>query len=217
MRRERKTAREVRRLIRAGGNVDAEDDGAPDGGTALHEATRRGSADIVRLLLKGGANANAADRKGWTALHMAVLRIMTEEAGVLTKGIALCEMLLKHGADPNLRNADRMSTALHLAYVLKDADVQLVVTGVAARFIRSAVLDDELIVETALVATKRVRAQWAQQIYLDGELVVCQRINFATVNTEGRPIRMPEALVASLDQIDAPADWFSKHLPDLPL
>lgn len=101
--------------------------------------------------------------------------------------------------------------------VLKAADVQLVVTGVAARFIRSAVLDDELVVETALVATKRVRAQWAQQIYLDGELVVCQRINFATVNTEGRPIRMPEALVASLDQIDAPADWFSKHLPDLSL
>lgn len=100
---------------------------------------------------------------------------------------------------------------------LKANDVQLVVTGVATRFLRSAVLDDELVVETALVETKRVRSQWAQHIFLDGELLVCQRINFATVNTKGRPTRMPEGLAEAMAQIDAPADSFSKHLPDLPL
>lgn len=100
---------------------------------------------------------------------------------------------------------------------LKAADVQLVVTGVATRFLQSAVLDDELVVETALVASKRVRSQWAQNIYLNGELLVCQRINFATVNTSGRPTRMPEGLGAAMEQIEAPTDWFSKHLPDLAL
>jgi len=101
--------------------------------------------------------------------------------------------------------------------VLKDAGVQLVVTGLATRFVRSAVLDDELVVETALVECKRVRAQWAQHIHLDGELVVCQRINFATVNTAGRPIRMSESLAVAMGEMEAPSDWFSNHLPDLSL
>lgn len=100
---------------------------------------------------------------------------------------------------------------------LKAADVQLVVTGLATRFVRSAVLNDECVVETATVEAKRVRAQWAQRISLDGELLVCQRINFATVNTAGRPIRMPEGLLDALSQIEAPTEWFAKQLPDLPL
>lgn len=73
----------------------------------------------------------------------------------------------------------------------------------------------ELVVGTALVRQQAVRSQWAQNIYLDGELLVCQRINFATVNTLGRPTRMPEDLGAAMNLIEAPAEWFSKHLPDL--
>ena len=184
-----KSKHEVRKLIRSGGNVDAEDDGAPNGGTALHEATRRGQADMVKLLLKGGANANAADRKGWTALHMAVLRVMTEEAGVLTKGIALCEILLKHGADPNLKNADRMSTPLHLAYVLKDADGR-------ARLIKALVAHggDETLTNCAgdTPAQCGSNATWRQDLVSSAEADAELRRQHAKMKKEKKKKKKPK-------------------------
>mmetsp|Transcript_38459 Transcript_38459/g.69315 ORF Transcript_38459/g.69315 Transcript_38459/m.69315 type:complete len:299 (-) Transcript_38459:183-1079(-) len=41
------------------------------GNTALHAATRSGSADVVKLLLDRGADPNKANHRGSTALHIA--------------------------------------------------------------------------------------------------------------------------------------------------
>ena len=100
---------------------------------------------------------------------------------------------------------------------LSAQDVQLFVTTVATRFVAPAFLGDELVIDTSLVKTKRVQAQWAQHARRDGELIACQRINFATVNSAGRPIRAPESLAQSMAHFQAdPAD-LAKELPDLKL
>jgi len=100
---------------------------------------------------------------------------------------------------------------------LKASGVQLVVTAVATRFVASAVLDDELVIETAMVEAKRVRAQWAQHARRGQELIACQRINFATVNPSGRPIRLPETLIAAMADFEADAGALAKELPGLAL
>ena len=41
-----------------------------DGSTPLHLASSTGKAEIERLLLEHDANANAADKNGWTPLSL---------------------------------------------------------------------------------------------------------------------------------------------------
>lgn len=101
--------------------------------------------------------------------------------------------------------------------LLQQAGVQLVVTGVATRFVAPAVLHDELTIETGLVAQRKVRAQWAQHARRGSELIACQRVNFATVNNDGRPIRIPQSLVDSMDGFAIGEAELAKELPDLQL
>lgn len=100
---------------------------------------------------------------------------------------------------------------------LQAQGVQLVVTSLATRFVAPAVLDDDLTIDTAMVESKRVRAQWAQHARRGHELIACQRINFATVNLSGRPIRMPESLIAAMDDFRVDQAAVAKDLPDLAL
>jgi YbgC/YbaW family acyl-CoA thioester hydrolase len=100
---------------------------------------------------------------------------------------------------------------------LQTAGVQLVVTAVATRFVTPALLNDELIIDTTLVSAKRVRAQWAQHARRGDELIACQRINFATVNDAGRPIRIPESLAEAMGQFRADDAALARELPDLAL
>ena len=74
-------------------------------GAALANAALMGQVDIVRTLLKSGADPNAASEEHFTALMGAV------RAG----SIDLVQMLLKAGADVNALNEQR-ETALDLAY-----------------------------------------------------------------------------------------------------
>jgi acyl-CoA thioester hydrolase len=101
--------------------------------------------------------------------------------------------------------------------VLQETGVQLVVTAVATRFVSSALLNDDLLIDTALVKAQRVRAQWAQHAWRGDELIACQRINFATVNLAGRPIRMPESLGEAMRDFQADESSLAKELPDLAL
>src|ERR1044071_5593940 len=57
---------------------------AREGGTtALHEATRAGHLEVVKLLVASGANVNATDFSGLTPLRLAVGRRQMEIAGFL--------------------------------------------------------------------------------------------------------------------------------------
>lgn len=60
--------------------------------TALITAVSFGRIETVKLLLNGGANVNAQDQKGTTALHSAAYRGNKD----------IVEILLNNGADPSI-------------------------------------------------------------------------------------------------------------------
>ncbi len=101
--------------------------------------------------------------------------------------------------------------------VLQADGTQLVVTAVATRFVASALLNEDLLIDTALVEAQRVRAQWAQHAWRGDELIACQRINFATVNLDGRPMRIPAALHEAMASFTANEAALAKELPALAL
>lgn len=78
---------------------------SPSGWYPLMTAAGRGNIKVVNYLLARGADPNAADRAGFTALYSA--------AGS-DYGLATAAALLSHGAKPNARNMHG-GTALHQA------------------------------------------------------------------------------------------------------
>jgi ankyrin repeat protein len=93
----------VRYLLEAG--ADPRPASRVGGFTPLHSAvaTDAGAADIeiVRMLLDGGAAPNARSQSGSTPLHTAAF----------TGDRASLDLLLKHGADPGIRNKEGKSAA----------------------------------------------------------------------------------------------------------
>lgn len=81
-------------------------DGFVEGGGYLDAASFLGNVEIVKVLIRYGANPNGRDNLGNTPLIMAV-----EDS---PKGIAVVKYLLDHGADRNLVN-NQGRTALDLA------------------------------------------------------------------------------------------------------
>ncbi|XP_071482937.1 acyl-CoA-binding domain-containing protein 6-like [Diadema antillarum] len=67
-----------------------------EGLTLLHWACDRGYLDIVKLLLKCGANLNAADSDGQTPLHYACT----------CEHLSIVDILVKSGADVNAKDLD---------------------------------------------------------------------------------------------------------------
>lgn len=66
--------------------------------------------DIIKLLLDKGANPNLAEKPtGYTSIHVAAF----------AKNIAVAELLLTHGADPNIKGQDGQ-TALMIATLKQD-------------------------------------------------------------------------------------------------
>lgn len=88
-------------LLSAGGNPDARGE---DGSTPLMCAVSNANIDSLSLLLKAEANINAIDNEGRTALT----RVLWLERACLWQ-IELADFLLKHGADPNIRDKHGVS------------------------------------------------------------------------------------------------------------
>ena len=101
----------VRVLLERGADVDAYGRGWMTG-TPLNSAAAGRHADVARLLLEGGAAANARQGSGWTPLHSAAHN-GDEEMVVL---------LLAHGADPAATNDDG-ATVLSMAEESGDVKV----------------------------------------------------------------------------------------------
>jgi ankyrin repeat protein len=78
-----------------------------DGESALHRAVLRGDVKVAELLLDKGANLDAPDAKGWTALHKACVSF-------LPNWREMVEMLLRRGARVDVGD-DEGRTALHRA------------------------------------------------------------------------------------------------------
>jgi uncharacterized protein len=95
----------VRRLLRAGADVDARD---RYGQTAAMLAAHHGHREIVELLVEAGADLNVAAKYNLTALMLAIVAGHAAVAGALIRG----------GADLRVRGAGAPDFAGKTAYDL---------------------------------------------------------------------------------------------------
>lgn len=87
-------------LLRVGADVSAVAKNAMKV-AVINSAAASGRADLVKMVLRAGADPNARQMAGYTALHAAAARDNTE----------MVQALLEAGADPSLRSDDGQSTA----------------------------------------------------------------------------------------------------------
>ena len=91
-----------------------------EGITALLYAAEQKNAAVTELLVKGGADLDAVDERGRTALHLAAICHFDEEGDTAphsTAGqrhVAVAKLLLVGGANPNAVDKGGC-TALHFA------------------------------------------------------------------------------------------------------
>ncbi|MGZ0174585.1 MAG: ankyrin repeat domain-containing protein, partial [Planctomycetales bacterium] len=86
----------------------------------LHETAFYTHLKTAEFLIRKGADLNARDRKGWTPLHMATKRARNRNGDVTEDRVALIALLLKSGADHELKN-NQGQTALDIARELEIA------------------------------------------------------------------------------------------------
>jgi tankyrase len=113
----------IEALLKAGADIHETD---KNGVTPLHHAVRFRSPAAVAVLLRHGARVNqACKRSGSTPLHRAVTSTgAPATAGKQHAAIEIIQTLLKHGADPSLKNKIGKTPA---DYVKDDAVRRLLV------------------------------------------------------------------------------------------
>lgn len=101
-------------LLKRGANPNAKN---VQGRTALHQAASQGALKIIELLLAYKADVNAKDNGGYTPLYGAI------SYGAGKGGIGIVEVLIKSGANVNVKNENEGETPLHKAISRKDIEV----------------------------------------------------------------------------------------------
>lgn len=91
--------------------------------------------------------------------------------------------------------------------VLQDDDMTMVVVEITTRFLASARLGDELLVESGLSEVGRVKATWLQRVSRGDELIATQRMVAGSLTTAGKPVRFPPKLVEALEIYRVESDW----------
>jgi ankyrin repeat protein len=96
--------------------------------TPLMQAVTRGDSKAIESLIKGGADVNAKDQKGWTALMMAAGACWNDFPLALARWDDIVKRLLVAGADVNARNREG-ETPLMIAATC--GDLQIVTSLIA--------------------------------------------------------------------------------------
>lgn len=81
---------------------------------------------------------------------------------------------------------------------LDEQGFHIVVTDVQAKFLDSAVGGDRLTVVTDVREVRRATMRWEQRIERDGATIFTLEIRAAVTDVDGKPVRVPEFLVAAL-------------------
>ncbi|HKB59770.1 MAG TPA: ankyrin repeat domain-containing protein [Gallionellaceae bacterium] len=91
----------------------------PDGMPALSAAAMVGHPEMVQLLLDRGASANAQPASGMTPLAIACMaarpEVMAHFSATLSDRTEVANILLNHGADPDVRSPDGLTLLMHMA------------------------------------------------------------------------------------------------------
>ena len=101
---QRGDAEEVRRLVAAGANVNAQD---KNGNTPLKYASAEPHPEVLRVLILLGATPGLADHRGFTPIHCVAGHGFYDEA------IEMAEILVEAGADVNARSTTLGFVPLH--------------------------------------------------------------------------------------------------------
>ena len=88
-----------------------------------------------------------------------------------------------------------------------DRGLNLVVVEIHTRFIASAVMGDDLTVESGLSNVGRAKATWLQRLVRGDEVIAAQEMVSACVGAQGKPLRFPADMVEALAEYQVPADW----------
>ena len=124
--------------------VSAAQEGASSSADRLLEAARDGAAEVVRALVKDGADVNAARGDGMTALHFAAERGHADVAGALIDAGAAVDAGTRIGRYPPLHLAARGGHGPVVALLLEagaDANAATTNSGVTALHLAAAAVD----------------------------------------------------------------------------
>ena len=107
---------EVERLVAAGADVNIQDE---NGNTPLKYASAEPHPEVLSTLISLGANPHLADRRGFTPIHCVAGHGFYEES------IEMAEILIKAGADVNVRSKVQGFVPLHEARTVRMIDFLL--------------------------------------------------------------------------------------------
>lgn len=89
---------------------------------------------------------------------------------------------------------------------LATQQIAFAVRSVQAEYLKSAKLDDLIVVQTAVEFVGRVQVMFAQQIMRDGEQLLDARIRIACMDpTRGKPVPMPSKIFQQLKALSVQA------------
>lgn len=183
-----------RRLLqeRFGVTVGATADGLVAGSEAVVLAVkpqqmREAASAIVpqlagQLVISIAAGIRAADLSRWLGGHRRVVRCMPNTPALIGAGIT------GMAAMPGLTDADR-AAADALLFTVRRLTVD---------YLRPALLDDLLTVETELVTAHGPRLELRQRLLRGEEAIATAEVLVAAVGGNGRPRRIPAELIARM-------------------
>ncbi|MGI9621482.1 MAG: acyl-CoA thioesterase [Acidimicrobiales bacterium] len=99
------------------------------------------------------------------------------------------------------------SVGMGLDVLQREFDMTIVVTQIATRFHRSAMLADTLTIESGLSEVGRVKATWLQRVVRGDEVIATQKMVSGSLSTAGKPVRFPSRLVEALEIYRVETDW----------
>ncbi|KYN39147.1 Transient receptor potential channel pyrexia [Trachymyrmex septentrionalis] len=92
------------------------------GRTPLHEAVKNNHADVVRVLVEGGADVNVKDERLITPLLLAGSALNRDDLNEMTKFVEIVRILVDAKVLVDIIHPDTGTTALHHAAMLGSAD-----------------------------------------------------------------------------------------------